>query len=576
MKSSKRKDSRKHPAPAVAPTAPARPAVWMWGAALFASLVLAFVVYGPALSGPFVLDDLYLPFFKPNFPNVLWAWIRGLRPVLMFSYWLNFQFSGQQPYSYHVLNVLLHFLDSVVIFFIVRRVLQWAKSDEKLWNLLSAFAAGVFLLHPLQTESVAYIASRSELLSVLFFNLAFLVFLYRRSESISFPAALGVLVLYAGAASSKEHTVVLPALLLLTDYFWNPGFEARGIVRNWKLYAPVAVGAALLTRPVIVLLRHSPTAGFSVKGLSWQDYFATQCRVIWDYIRLFFLPFGQNADPDIRISHGVLDPFTIAGFIALAGISIAAWYFRRRYTVAAFGWFTFLLLLAPTSSFVPIADVYAERRTYLPFLGLLLIAVELLRRWKTGRGMLISCLAGILLIEGALTYQRSELWGNPIDLWQDSASKSPRKVRPNFQLAKAYFDAGQFAEAASQYERTARIAPPDYSLLVDWALALQGMRQYNGAIEKLQMAAAQHPSAHIYAELAKEYGLAGNFDQALVYLDKAEKANPGYAMTYVYRGMTYASQGDNARAEEQYRHALALDPNNPIAPGLLQSLKRGR
>jgi hypothetical protein len=575
MKPTKRKERRK-PARAATPDESGHPQWWAGIAALFAALALAFIVYGPALHGPFVLDDLYLPFFKPHVSSALTSWILGVRPVLMFSFWLNFQSGGQDPYAYHAVNVLLHFLDTAAVFFIVRKLLRWAKTEGKLLNLLSGFAAGVFLLHPLQTESVAYVASRSEVLSVLFFNLAFLVFLYRRKEGVSLLESAGILILYAAAAGSKEHTVILPALLLLTDYFWNPGFQAQGIVRNWKLYSLIAAAGALLALPVLTLLRHSTTAGFGAKGLHWYEYFPAQCRVIWDYIRLFVMPFGQNVDPDIAVSRGFTDPLALVGCAALIAVSFAAWHFRRRYTLASFGWLVFLLLLAPTSSFMPIADAYAERRVYLPFIGLLLITVDLLRRWKTSHAVLAAAMGGILLVEGMLTYQRSVLWGDPIALWQDAAAKSPHKIRPNFQLAKAYFDAGQFGPAAEQYERTARIQPPGYSLLVDWALALQGLRQYDAAIEKLQQALAQHPSAHIYAELAKEYGLTNNFDEALRYLDKAEKADPRYVMTYVYRGMTYASQGHKANAEAQYRRALALDSGNTVAQGLLQSLTQGR
>ena len=101
-------------------------------------------------------------------------------------------------------------------------------------DVLSVFAAALFLLHPLQTESVAYVTSRSEVLSILFFFLALAVFLFRRNTAISVPVVILVLALFAMAFLTKEHTAVLPAFLLLTDYFWNPGFKFEGIKRNWK------------------------------------------------------------------------------------------------------------------------------------------------------------------------------------------------------------------------------------------------------------------------------------------------------------------------------------------------------
>src|SRR5512143_4147669 len=107
------------------------------------------------------------------------------------------------------------------------------------------------------------------------------------------------------------------------------------------------------------VLQGAPTAGFHVAGLTPATYFFTQCRVIWTYVRLFFLPSGQNVDPDVAVSHGLLDHGAIFGLAALIALIAAAWIYRRRWPLAAFGVFMFVLLLAPTSSFIPISDVSA-------------------------------------------------------------------------------------------------------------------------------------------------------------------------------------------------------------------------
>src|SRR5260370_125420 len=124
---------------------------------------------------------------------------------------------------------------------------------------------------------------------------------------------------------------------------------------------------------VFRLLKGAASAGFGMKGLTWYQYFFTECRVIWDYIRLYLVPAGQNVDYDYPFSRSILDHGAIIGLIGLLAVTIAAWIYRRRFTVASYGWFVFLILLAPTSSFVPINDPIAERRLYLPFIGLLLI-----------------------------------------------------------------------------------------------------------------------------------------------------------------------------------------------------------
>jgi Cytochrome c oxidase subunit III len=133
-------------------------------------------------------------------------------------------------------------------------------------------------------------------------------------------------------------------------------------------------------------------------------------------------------------------PSAIAGLLGLTAGVTAAWIYRKRWPLAAFGVFVFLLLLAPTSSFVPIRDVLAERRVYLPFLGLLLICLDFLRRVRTEQ--IVWAGAAIAVACAMLTYQRNQVWASPRALWQDTVAKSPRKLRPRFQLAFAYYEQG--------------------------------------------------------------------------------------------------------------------------------------
>src|SRR5262249_7914543 len=158
------------------------------------------------------------------------------------SYWFNARLSGQDTFSYHVLNVFLHCAASGMMFLVLRRLLEWAGLEKARLNLLAGFGAGIFLLHPVQIESVASRSGRSEVLSVMIFLAAYAVFLYRRNPTASWRNVAAALAVFVFALLSKEPTLVLPALLLLTDFWWNPGFSFEGIRRNWRLYVPIAVG----------------------------------------------------------------------------------------------------------------------------------------------------------------------------------------------------------------------------------------------------------------------------------------------------------------------------------------------
>ena len=557
------------------PERPEGPRLWHWLLAFAIATAAVFIVYGPALNGPFLLDDTYLPFMRPGWDAMpLRLWLAGVRPLLMFSFWLNFQMSQQNPFTYHLVNVVLHILNGGLVFTIVSRILS--KLDIDLWHrrVLAAFGAALFLFHPLQTESVAYVASRSETLSVFFVYLAFAVFLCRRRDDISWGRSIAVLAIFAASIFTKEHTLVLPALLLVTDYFWNPGFSLRGIWRNWRLYIPITALAVAGIAALIPVLRHASSAGFHVKGLTWQKYFLTQCRAIWVYLAKFVLPINQNIDHDFPISRTLTDHGAIFGLVALAIVSLAAWIYRRRVPMASYGWFVFLILIAPTSSFVPIADPLVERRLYLPFIGLVFMVLELLRRWRATRNALLITLALITAAEAWASWQRNQLWGDKIAMWQDSASKSPGKVRPQFQLAHAYYDAEQWERSADEYAKAAQIRPPKYDLLVDWGLALAYAGHIDEALAKLRQASVQEPGAYVYTQIAMVDGRAGRYDDALAALDTAERINPRQELIYEYRGTVYFKQGDAAKAAAEFRKGLAIDPANERLRGLLATAEQ--
>jgi Tfp pilus assembly protein PilF len=562
MKSSKTANKPKRSATSVVASAPAPQfKVWHYALGFFIAFCVVYQVYWPALNGPFLLDDSYLPYMQPNFYALpLGEWIKGLRPLLMFSYWLNFKQSGNDvTYGYHVVNVVLHFLNGALIYLAIRKVLSWVHVEKSRQEILAVFSAGLFLFHPIQTESVSYVASRSETLSVFFLLAAFTVFLYRRGGIAGVGAAVAILILFGAAVLTKEHTAVLPALLLLTDYYWNPGFSFEGIRRNWKLYIPILIGGAMGVAFVFRILSTAPSAGFGMKDFTWYQYFFTECRVIWDYLRMYLLPFGQNLDYDVPVSRGVLDHGAIFGLIGLIAVSVLAWIYRRRFPLASYGWFTFLILLAPTSSFVPIRDVIAERRLYLPFIGLLFITAEFLWRWKTRPATLMGVLGLVLLAEAALCYQRNQLWSSAVDIWKDTAAKSPAKLRPRFQLAFAYYQAQNCGQAVEEFAKAAELQPPKFDLLLDWALAYDCAGKPEEAVGKLKQAAFLNPSAHVYSQLGKELAQQRRYPEALDALATAERLNPKFEMTYVYRGNIYEVQGDKARAAEEYRRALAID-----------------
>jgi hypothetical protein len=164
----------------------------------------------------------------------------------------------------------------------------------------------------------------------LVFFAAFAVFLYRRQAAANWRTAAAVLALFGAAVATKEHTLVLPGLLLLTDYYWNPGFSSSGIRRNWRIYVPLALAALAGLGFVARILAHSRSAGFGA-SLTWHQYFFTECRAFFVYLRLLVFPAGQNVDWDFPASYNILDHGAIFYLSAIMVMLGAAIYFRRRY-----------------------------------------------------------------------------------------------------------------------------------------------------------------------------------------------------------------------------------------------------
>ncbi len=541
----------------------ARPPRWPWVAGAAIAFLAVFWAYSPALHGEFLFDDYVFPFALPNASAGLRAWLGNVRPVLYFTYWVNAQISKDDPFSYHVVNVLIHFLASGLVFLILRRLLAWAKTNPPRRDLLASFGAAVFLLHPLQTEAVAYLAGRSESLSVMLFLAAYTVFLYRPRSSVAWRDTAVILLPFALALLSKEHTVVLPALLLLTDYWWNPGFSFRGIRANWRLYGPMALGALCGVAFYWRLITSAESAGFGMKDFTWYQYFFTQCRALFVYIREFLFPVNQNADWDFAISKTILDRGAIFGLVVLVALAAAAWLYRRRFPLATFGFFCFLLLMAPTSSVLPIRDPIAERRLYLGMLGLLLILVDLADRVTLERKALAAVCAGVALAAAGATRARAAVWSDPLTLWQDTAHKSPDKARVRFQLGFTYSEHGRPDLAIAEFAKAAQLNPPawmKFNLLVDWALAYNAQGRFPEALAKLREAAAIDATAHVYSQIGMVYAEQAQWEGALQALATAENLDPRFAMTYVYRGNIFLNQNRPADAIPQFQRALELDP----------------
>jgi hypothetical protein len=452
------RDGRRSPGPRVDPPAESHGAklprsLWIPG-----TLAIAGFTYLPSLWGSFVFDDYHLPFSDPNAAKAGAAfWIGGVRPVLMATYWFNFLISGTETFSYHVVSVLLHAVTALLVFFLLRRLLDLTevKLDRR---LLALFGAGLFLLHPLQTESVAYISGRSEVVAGLFYVAAWLVFVNNFGSTTKLLTAIEILLLAGAAVAGKESAISLPLILFLTDLYWNTVGIKEQVRRRAKLYVLVVLGGLLASIKILHSLTTADTAGFATQGVTPVRYALTQCRVIPQYITLFLTPVGQNADWGLEFFRSLSDGEAWAYVIGMmAFVAVIVWTYRRA-RLFSFGLLTFLVILVPTSSIVPIKDAMAERRMYVPIIGLILASIWVVDYFRPRLqilrdvGTLRITLGLILVVATALSFERNKVWSSDTLVWMDAVNKNPSNSRAHMGLGTAYLRYGYCAGAIREYQ----------------------------------------------------------------------------------------------------------------------------
>ncbi|MEJ5368834.1 MAG: tetratricopeptide repeat protein [Bryobacteraceae bacterium] len=572
---------RKHtgaPAAVAAPAAgkaasqPASSHRWM----IAVLLAAAFLAYSSALDGPFLFDDRGFQEMLASSPSWKFLAARIARSVTNISFLAESAIAGIHPKSFHFTNIALHLLNGFLVWRILETLLALRGSLSQTDRLAAAAGAGFYLLHPLQTEAVAYISSRSEVLCALFAYSSFLLFL--RSREITFPRALAITALLALSALSKEPGVAMAGVFLLFDLLLQdpPGF--RSLLRRWKLYVPLLAAASAVGIRLYLILSREGTAGTTGKNKPL-DYLLTQFEVIWQYFRLVVLPVGQNLDHAWPVAKAPGDAGVWAGAAALACLLAVLWRYRKQYPLALFGLLFLLVLLAPTSSIVPIDDAMAERRLYLGSPGVAMIAVEFLRRLRPAA--IASGAAAVLLLLGALTWQRAKLYTAAIPMWEDSVAVNPKNSRAWFHLGFAYYEQGRCADAARAYEKAASTAAaPDYQLLVNWATALECSGRMDEAIARIREADRLEHRAQGLAILGRIYAKQGRLDEALEVLNEALRLDPMEVNALVFRGNVYLLRNQPAEALSDYEQALGMNPSDSAAivgrQSALRALGRSR
>ncbi|HEX2852062.1 MAG TPA: tetratricopeptide repeat protein [Opitutaceae bacterium] len=543
-------------------------------AVLFAAGVVALgavLVYLPVLSAPFVFDDLPGIVQNPtirklsSLGDVLWpAQATGTsvvaRPLVNLSLALNYAVGGLDPRGYRAFNLFIHVAASLALFGVIRRTLLLPGLNAPLTRDALPVAFGVALLwtlHPLQTESVTCVIQRTELLAGLFLLLTFYGFV--RSVTASHPGRWRVFTIamcFAGMLA-KEVMVAAPLLLLLYDRT----FVGGSFREAWRQRKGFLLGLAASWVPLGFVVLHGGgrggTVGFSF-GVSPWEYLLTQCHAIALYLKLSVWPQPLVLDYGMQLARGVAEVWPQALLLlALAfGTLFALWRGRTAGFLGAW----FFAILAPSSSFVPLAtQTIAEHRMYLP-LAAVVVAIVAGVHALGGRRGLIGLLVPAFLFAG-LTLKRNADYRSPLAIWSDTVTKAPGNPRAHYNLANALSAAGRAAEAGEHYETALRLQPGYSAAHYNLAGALLQLGREAEAIVHYRETLRLDPHASdAHANLASLLLKLGQTREAITHYESARQTGALTADEQVRFGRALADANRPAEAQAVLQEALRLEP----------------
>ncbi|MBM3820053.1 MAG: tetratricopeptide repeat protein [Acidimicrobiia bacterium] len=428
--------------------------------------LLAVLVYLNALDNPFVYDDFRL--IVEN-PAILTLDVRGLmlrdltRPVVNLSYALDTALWGPRAPGYHATSVLLHAVNVVLVFWVAFLAAGDARRRDLSSTAIAFATAALFAVHPMMTQAVGYIASRSEVLYTTFFLLAFLAGArWMRAGGGRWWAAC--VALWIVAMLAKEPAAMLPLVLIAYDRLvLDDGPDERR--RRWRgLELPMLAIMAVAGGVRLAVLMRLEYGGQAAPDLRFA---LIAIDAFWRYLLLFFVPQGQSVFHDVPAIRGLFDVRALLGMGGLAALLAAAWALRRVHALLPLGIVWFVLLLVPSGVLATFGrgEPMAEHRAYLPAAGLFLAwGFAFGALWaRAGRDRTIAATAAAILLVSlaALTIVRNVVWDNPVLLAQEATVRSPGHWVPRMLLAEALRQSGRCGDAVREYRVVTAARPQD-------------------------------------------------------------------------------------------------------------------
>lgn len=538
-------------------------------------------IYANTLQNPFVLDDLSNIRYNPHirlrhlgFDEIREAGFESPlsnRPVANISFALNYYFHELDVAGFHIFNILIHFAAGVFLYFLVRITLKSPalQIQSRTCSWIPFSTALIWLVHPIQTQSVTYVVQRMNSLAAMFYILAVLLFAgARRTEKNKAQWILiaGCVVSGILAVGSKEIAATLPVILFLYEWYFYQDLSLSWIKRRML---PIAGTLVLLAVVVLVYLGLHPLDKilntYAVRDFTLIQRVLTEFRVVIYYLSLVLWPHPSrlNLDHFFLVSHSLLNPIaTLPAILVIGGLFVLALYLAKKHRLVSFCILWYLINLVIESSVIGLEIIF-EHRNYLPSMFLILMAVMLLHRLLQPNWLRAGVLGVATLILCVWTIQRNAVWRSEVSLWTDCVAKSSQKPRPHNNLAVALVRQGNIDAAIGHYRRALQIKPDYAEAHFNLATSLQRQGKFDEAVyhfrEMLRLK-PEHSGAH--NGLGTVLHEQGKIDEAIVHYAEALRLNPEYSSAHYNMGVALIARGETDRAVFHFKEALRLDPRH--------------
>lgn len=553
-------------------------------------------VYSNTLGVPFILDD------HPNIKDNQLCQLSVLdfgklydaayyspnrrRPVANVSFALNYYVGQFDVAGYHVLNVFIHVINGILVYFLALATFQLTPWGEKRagtahghWAILcvALCSACIFVAHPLQTQAVTYIVQRMTSLAAMFCFISLLCYICGRTSIESTRRWLfwtASLFSWLFAVETKQNAAIMPLMVFVYEWYFFQDFRFGWLRRHSNF-----VVAALIVTAIVAFyyLGSQPVerlfGDYVRREFGMLDRVLTQSRVVVFYLSLILFPSPArfNLGHDISISQSIVSPITtllsivIIALFLLLGVSIG-----RKYRLASFCIIWILANLVIESSVIGLEMIF-EHRLYMPMLGVALLVAGALFHYlsrTTSRAVIVSM--SLIVCLGANTYSRNQTWRTQVSMWSDVLAKSPQSERGYIHRGTALSRDGKYKQAIEDFDRviqlkrakTDELKPSAAEPLNNRGLAYAGLEQFESAVQDHTAAIALRPGYTLaYNNRGDAYGKMDQFDFAITDFLTAIQLRPDLPQPYNNLGFTWARLGEHGKAIQWYTKATNVMPD---------------